>query len=196
MGHQIERAWSNIKTTRAFNRAKERATMRKRLYFMLPDIQSAREMLDEMLLARIAERHIHFLAKRGTLPDDLPEASVLQKTDIVHGAELGLIIGGGVGLVGGALVVLMPPDGVSLELVTVLITAIAGALFGAWASSMAGTQIPNSRLASFHADIECGQVLMMVDVSLARISAIRERVARRHPEAISGGIEPTIPAFP
>ena len=170
--------------------------MRKRLYFMLPDIQSAREMLDDMLLARIEERHIHFLAKRGTLPDDLPEASVLQKTDIVHGAELGLIVGGGVGLIGGVLVVWMPPTGVSLELVTILITAMAGALFGAWASSMAGTQIPNSRLASFQANIERGQVLMMVDVPLARIGAIRERVARRHPEEISGGIEPTIPAFP
>jgi len=111
--------------------------MRKRLYFMLPDIQSAREMLDDMLLARIEERRIHFLAKRGTLPDDLPEASVLQKTDIVHGAELGLIVGGGVGLVGGVLVVWMPPSGISLQLVTILITAMAGALFGAWASSMA-----------------------------------------------------------
>ena len=68
--------------------------MKKRLYFMLPDFQSARSMLDEMLLARVEERHIHFLAKRGTLPDDLPEASVLQKTDIVHGAEMGLVIGG------------------------------------------------------------------------------------------------------
>ena len=38
--------------------------MRKRLYYMLPDIHSARQMLDEMLLMRVEERHIHFLAKR------------------------------------------------------------------------------------------------------------------------------------
>src|ERR1044072_4459728 len=87
------------------------AIMKKRLYFMLPDIQSARSMLDEMLLARVEERRIHFLAKRGTLPDDLPEASVLQKTDIVHGAEMGLVIGGVAGTLGGALVVMLPPGG-------------------------------------------------------------------------------------
>ena len=71
--------------------------MRRRLYFVLPDVQSARTMLNDMLLARIECRHIHFLAARGTLPPDLPEASVLQKTDIVHGAQLGLIIGAVVG---------------------------------------------------------------------------------------------------
>ena len=170
--------------------------MRKRLYFMLPDTNSARQMFDEMLLARIEDRHIHFLAKRGSLPEDLPEASVLQKTDIVHGAEMGLVIGGVAGTLGGVLVVLLPPGGVPLQLVTILITALLGALFGTWVSSMVGTQVPNSKLKAFHAEIERGKVLMMIDVPIGRIAAIRERVAQRHPEAVSGGIEPTIPAFP
>jgi hypothetical protein len=163
---------------------------------MLPDVHCARRMLDEMLLLRIEERHLHFLARRGTLPADLPEASVLQKTDVVHGAEMGLIIGGVAGTLGGILVVLMPPAGVSLKLVTILITALAGALFGVWVSSMVGTQVPNSRLKAFHADIERGKVLMMIDVPFGRFAAINERVAQRHPEAVSGGVEPTIPAFP
>ena len=170
--------------------------MRKRLYFMLPDVKSARATRDEMLLARIEVRHLHFLGRRGTLPGDLPEASVLQKTDVVHGAELGLVIGGMAGIAVGALLVLMPPEGLSLELVTVLITALLGALFGAWVSSMAGTQIPNSRLNSFHEDIERGKVLMMVDVPITRVAEISRLVAQRHPEAECGGIEPTIPAFP
>ena len=63
--------------------------MRRRLYFLLPDIDSARAMLNEMLLARIEVGHMHFLARRDMLPDDLPAANVLQKTDVVHGAQLG-----------------------------------------------------------------------------------------------------------
>jgi len=185
-----------FKSWRFSNQQEVGEIMRKRLYFMLPDIQSARQMLDEMLLVRIEERHIHFLAKRGTLPDDLPEASVLQKTDIVHGAEMGLVIGGVAGTLGGVLVVLLPPGGVSLQLVTILITALLGALFGVWVSSMVGTQVPNSKHKAFHAEIERGKVLMMIDVPIGRLAAIRERVAQRHPEAVSGGIEPTIPAFP
>jgi hypothetical protein len=56
--------------------------------------------------------------------------------------------------------------------------------------------VPNSRLKAFHADIERGKVLMMIDAPFGRLAAINERVAQRHPEAVSGGVEPTIPAFP
>lgn len=170
--------------------------MRRRLYFTLPDVDSARKMMDEMLLARIEERRVHFLARRGTLPPDLPEATVLQKTDLVHGAQLGIAIGGVAGTLGGLLVVVFPPAGVSLQLVTVLIAALLGALFGAWVSSMAASAVPNSKLKVFHPDIERGKVLMMVDVPMRRVQEISELVARRHPEAVSGGFEPTIPAFP
>ena len=170
--------------------------MRRRLYFMLPDVESARKMLDDMLLARIEIGRIHFLARRGTLPPDLPEANALQKTDIVHGAQFGIAIGGVAGTVGGLLVVLFPPEGMSLQLVTVLIAALFGALFGAWASSMAASAVPNSKLKAFHPAIEQGKVLMMVDVPMGRVQEITELAARRHPEAVSGGFEPTIPAFP
>ena len=170
--------------------------MRRRLYFTLPDTASARAMLDEMLLARIEIKHIHFLGRRGTLPDDLPEANVLQKTDVVHGAQLGMVIGGVAGILGGLLLVLFPPQGMTLRLVTVLLAALFGALFGAWASSMAASAVPNSRLKAFHPEIERGKVLMMVDVPMRRVQEITDLVARRHPEAVSGGFEPTIPAFP
>ena len=40
--------------------------MRRRLYWMLPDVASARRMVDDMLLARVEERHLHFVAREGT----------------------------------------------------------------------------------------------------------------------------------
>ena len=170
--------------------------LRRRLYFVLPDIAIARTMLNEMMLARIEVRHIHFLARRGTLPPDLPEASVLQKTDIVHGAQMGLVIGAVVGAVAGGLVVMFPPEGVTLKLIAVLAVALGGAVFGAWASSMVASSVPNSRLQPFESAMDDGKVLMMVDVPMTHTQEIRELVAQRHPEAISGGQEPTIPAFP
>jgi hypothetical protein len=170
--------------------------LRRRLYFVLPDVESARTMLQDMLLARIEVRHIHFLSQRETLPPDLPEATVLQKTDIVHGAQLGIVIGAIVGAVAGGLIVLYPPEGVTLKLITVLLVAIGGALFGAWASSMVASSVPNSRLKAFERDIAQGKVLMMVDVPMRRVQEICELISSRHPEALSGGFEPTIPAFP
>jgi uncharacterized membrane protein YeaQ/YmgE (transglycosylase-associated protein family) len=170
--------------------------MRRRLYFLLPDVKSARAMLDEMLLARIHVERIHFLAKRGTLPDDLPEANVLQKTDMVHGAQLGVVIGAAAGLIGGLIMVAFPPEGVSVQLVVILIGGVVGALLGSWISSMAASAVPNTKLQAFHPEIERGRVLMMVDVPMRRAGEIQQLVASRHPEAVSGGFEPTIPAFP
>jgi hypothetical protein len=170
--------------------------MRRRLYFVLPDVESATQMFNDLLLARIEYKHIHFLARPDIPLGDLPEATVLQKTDIVHGAELGMMIGGAAGVIGGVLAVLFPPGGISLQLGAVLLAALGGALFGMWVSSMAASAIPNSRLRPFEKAIERGQVLMMVDVPLYRVAATRDLVVSRHPEALSGGVEPTMPAFP
>jgi hypothetical protein len=49
--------------------------MRRRLYFLLPDVVSARQTVADLLLARIEDRHMRVLAKRGTDLGELHEAS-------------------------------------------------------------------------------------------------------------------------
>jgi hypothetical protein len=53
--------------------------MRRRLYFMLPDVASGRRIRDELLLAKIEDSHIHVLARDDVNLGDLHEASILQK---------------------------------------------------------------------------------------------------------------------
>jgi hypothetical protein len=89
-----------------------------------------------------------------------------------------------------------PPQGITLELVTVLVTAIVGAGFGVWMASMVGLQVPNSRLKAFERDIEGGKILLMLDVPAERQDEVRAIIAKRHPEAADKGTEPTVPAFP
>lgn len=170
--------------------------MRRRLYFMVPDLASARQIRDELLLARIEDGHIHFMARDGVPLAGLNEASVLQKSDFVHGAETGLAVGGGIGIIAGLVAVFFPPVGVDLQLVTILLTALIGAAFGAWVASMVASSIPNSRLKRFESAIAAGHILMMADVPPDRLGEIRKLLDSRHPEAMNSGIEPTIPAFP
>ena len=67
------------------------------------------------------------------LPDDLPAANVLQKTDVVHGARLGVLLGGIAGAGAGGLFVLFPPEGSVLPLATLLFTALMYAMaWGLW----------------------------------------------------------------
>ena len=155
--------------------------MRRRLYFLLPDVASARHTVDDLLLARVEDRHMHVLARRGADLGDLHEANPLQKTDLVHGAEIGLVIGGVGGLLLGLFVIFSPPEGLTLELATVLATSLGGALLGAWIASLVGAAVPNSRLKRYAADIEAGRVLLMVDVPPSRIETIRELVHQPSP---------------
>jgi hypothetical protein len=170
--------------------------MRLRMYVTLPDLASARRLANDLLLARIEDRHMHFLARRGTDLGELHEASHLQKTDAVHGATTGLVIGGVVGILVGVLLVHFPPGGASIQLVAVLIAAIVGAGLGVWIASMMGLQVPNSRLKVFDQDLEQGKILLMLDVPAGRYEEIRQIIARTHPEAADRGNEPTVPAFP
>ena len=170
--------------------------MRRRLYFLLPDVPSARRTADDLLLARVEDRHMHFLAKRGTDLGDLHEASYAIKTDLARGATLGLVLGALGGAFLGAMIVDTPPDGTHPGLASAVAAMIVGALIGLWLGSMAAAAVPNSRLRSFQADIERGRVLLMVDVPYARVDAIRDVVLARHPEALPAGLETRYPAFP
>ena len=170
--------------------------MRRRMYYMMPDLASARKTMDDLLLARVEERHIHFLAKRGTPMAGLHEANVLQKTDLVHGAQLGLVIGAVIGCAGGGLLIFFGLAAERWQVATVIGATILGALLGTWVSSMVGSAIPNSRLRQFDALIEGGGILLMIDVPEHRIEKIKTVLGERHPEAQDRGLDPHIPVFP
>ena len=170
--------------------------MRRRLYFLLPDVASARQTANDLLLARVEDRHMRFLAKRGTDLGELHEASYVQKSDLMHGAGIGLGLGGVGGLLLGLVIVTYPPQGTNPQLIVVLIAAIVGAFLCAWMASMVAAAVPNSRLKQFQGEIEGGKILLMVDAPYGQIAQIRELVMRRHPEAVPGGQETRFPAFP
>ena len=170
--------------------------MKRRLFFMLPDVDVARNVLKELLIARIGYGHIHFLSRRDTLPPDLPEASFLQKTDFLHAVPTGGLMGALAGAAGGGIIWLYPPQGLAPEPVVILASGIVGALLGAWFSSMVGSSVPNSALSVFQEGMEHGKVLLMVDVPFTRVDEIRQLVASHYPNAEWGGVAPQIPAFP
>jgi hypothetical protein len=167
----------------------------KRIYFLVPDIETTKKIVDELLLARVEERHMHVIAKRDTPMENLPEATFLQKTDFVPALEQGIAIGGVTGALAG-LVAIALPTGLVLGGGAVLALSLAGAGLGAWWSSMIGASTGNRRIKDFEAAIERGEFLMMVDVPKERVEEIEELVKKHHPEAECEGTEPFMPPFP
>jgi hypothetical protein len=171
--------------------------MRRRIYWLLPDVDSARRTMDHLLLARIAEPHIHFVAREGIDLTGLHEANVLQTSDVIRSAQAGLVIGGAAGAALGAVAaVFYPIVGSEPQWGLVAVLAIVGGVVGAWASSMIGASTPSNRLKRFESALEAGKVLLMVDVPRSRVEEIEEQLEALHPEASLEGIEPGIPAFP
>ena len=170
--------------------------MRLRMYVTLPDLASAKRLANDLLLARVEDRHMHFLARRGSDLAPLREANYLHKTDAIPAAFKGALLGALLGTFVGAVLVHYPPRGVNVELVALLIGALVGGFLGAWIAGMIGLQLPNSRLTSFYRDIDEGKVLLMLDVPSGRYQEVHDIIARTHPEAIDRGNEPMVPAFP
>ena len=92
--------------------------------------------MDDLLLARIEERHIHFIAQAGSPMDGLHEANILHTTDVVHGFQRGALIGAALGCAGGLLLVYTVIADQNWHVATVVLAALLGAGFGAWTSSM------------------------------------------------------------
>lgn len=170
--------------------------MRRRLYFLLPNIKEARSTMRHLLLARIEERHIHVMAKEGTDIKDLPEATLGQKSDFYHAMALGIIVGGFTGILGGLVVYYAQPDGINVTLSGVALFAMLGSIFGIWISGLIGTDVPNTQLARFQQPISRGKVLMMIDVRQDKEAEIKQLMHKLHPKASDSGIDSMYPVFP
>lgn len=169
----------------------------RRLYFMAPDVESARQTVNDLLLARIDESHIHVIAKEGTPMEDLPAASFFQRSDLAHGVEQGLALGGATGLVAGLIAITLPGAGLVLGGGAIMLaTTLAGASIGAWSASLRALNIPNSHLTEFEEEIKRGGVLMLVDIPKHRVDEIRALINRTHHEVADRGAEKSIPHFP
>jgi hypothetical protein len=167
-----------------------------RLYFLMPDITVTHKLVNELLLSHVEERHIHVIAKEGTPMEDLPEASLLQKSDFIPAIERGLTLGGATGLLVGLVAMTFPPAGLVIGGGAVTAIAVAGAGVGSWLASMVGVSVPSTRLKQFEVAINAGEILVLVDIKRERIDEIEELVKKHHPEAEIKGAESHLPTFP
>jgi hypothetical protein len=159
----------------------------KRLYFLLPDKASCKNVVAELRDAGVPNRRLHVVASLAVPLDDLPEAGLTQKTEIVHGLERGLALGGTAGLLGGMLVLAFPPAGLVVggEALVAAVTA-GGAGFGALALGLISKDIHKKDLAAFESDIAHGRILLMVDIPKEQVEHWKQLILQHHPEAEIG----------
>ena len=165
----------------------------RRIYFLVPDLETTHKIVDELKRAAIEERFIHVVAREGTPLADIPEATMLEKTDFVPGLEKGVALGGVTGLMAGLVAVSFPVPGIALGGGAVLMLSLLGAGIAAWFAGMVGSDVPRPRVEAFEEAVKKGELLMLVDVPKDRVVEIEELVKKHHPEAKCEGTEATLP---
>ena len=168
----------------------------RRIYFLVPDVLCAKVIVDELLLKHVEWRHIHVIASDTTPLEDLPEATLVQRSDLLPALARGTAAGAITGMLAGLVAMAFPPAGLAIAGGAVVSLTVAGASFGAWAATLIGVNVPNTRLRQFEEAIAGGEVLMLIDVPRSRVDEIEQVIKQRHPEADIKGADPTIPAFP
>jgi hypothetical protein len=168
----------------------------RRLYFLVPDTGVGKKAVDELLLAHIEWKHIHVVAKRGTPLEDLPEASFLQKSDVIPAMLRAVPIGGATGVLCGLVALALEPALVVAGGAVLLASSLAGVGVGVYMGGMVGLNVGSTRLKAFQEAIERGQLLVIVDVPAGRVDEITERIKKAYPQAEPEGTEPRVPAFP
>lgn len=156
--------------------------MKLKLEFLLPDIKSANKACEKMLIARVEEKNIHFLARPNINLGALQAATALEKTNMVHEGERGMLIGAGLGLLAGLYVLNFPPWITKSPLwytdshwyIVLPVTVLAGAFSVAFGAALLGVNLFNSDLKGYKTRIDKGEILMIVRVPFYKVNKIRK----------------------
>jgi hypothetical protein len=166
--------------------------MRRRLYFLVPDVEHCKAVVEEIKQNQISEQHIHVVANDDIPLEGMHRASKLQKSELGYGLEMGLGVGGIAGMLGGLLAVTFPPAGLALGGGALMIAAstLAGAGFGSIVSALIASDIPNHELEKFQTAVDFGQLLVIVDVPTPQVEDMISLIKLHHPEAEVGIASP------
>jgi hypothetical protein len=165
----------------------------KRLCVLLPNVESAHGVVDDLRARGIGDADIYVVANEATELGDLPDAGKIEESDFYPQLERGLAIGGSIGVIGG--LIAMRVAGAVFGGGAVLLFGLIGAGLNALLAATAGASFPNSRLTQFEDAIEAGHVLVMVNVPVKDVGAIAKLLKKRHPEVEIEAVEPHTPVF-
>ena len=168
----------------------------RRIYFLVPDIATTKRIVDELLLSRIEEKHIHVLAKRGTQSGRTTRSQPASKERFCSRGGAWARVGGTAGALAGLVAIALPLPQRSLAGGILLGAPLQGRESAHGPGSMIGVSTANSRVKQFEEAIEAGQLLVLADVPKKSVAEIEARIKAHLPQVNVEGTEPIIPAFP
>lgn len=158
--------------------------MKRRLYFLFPDLSHATIAFTDLKGIGVDPSLIHAIVRPGSDLTGLPPATERQRDDLLGRLER-IFWNGNLALfalaMGGYLLAVALNSTAGMIVAgLVMVASVAG---GTWYAITA----PHVHIDEFHAALEHGEILLMVDVSRDCVSDVEELMYRRHPEAVVAG---------
>jgi len=144
-----------------------------KLAFLVNDTQAAQAAVDILHSADVDDEAISVIANEKTSLDELPNSAPEDESDVVPAVARGVAVGGATGLIAGIAAITFAPAGLVIGGTALLAGATGGASFGAFASALKGTSVPNSQLRAYEHEVEAGRILMVVDIDDDRVDSVR-----------------------
>ena len=166
--------------------------MKRRLFFLLPDAQHAKDIVFELNQVGIEQSHMHVIARDDIDTTGLPESTPLQKADGIYKIEqflwnsnlavftIALFFAMYFFLTNSPVVALIP-------LAIMLICFASGCLFT--------SKVPSVHLSEFETAVTHGEILLVVNTPKKRVQQLENYIHSNHPEAITAGIGWTVEAL-
>ncbi len=166
----------------------------RRLYFLVPDLETTHRVVRALKAQGVDDRHVHVVAAPGTELDDLHEATVKETSYLMPAMKKGAEYGGTMGLLVGLLALSLP--GVVLAGGAMLAMGVLGAGMGACLGCLLGEDIENVHVKKYASAIAGGQLLVLVDVPEKRVGEFQALIKQHYPDAKLEDTEATSPEFP
>lgn len=161
----------------------ETGPIMRRVYFLLPDVDTARDLVRELDGQGFSRSQLH----RVTAGTDAGELTLRcpadEPSDAVRAVTRGSMVGAGIGLLAALLLVWAPERQLAPDVIALVTLTAMGTGFGAWISSMTGDGGRAAGGIDGERESEGARTLMMVDVSPDQVDDCRELVLRKHPDA-------------
>ncbi len=158
--------------------------MGTQLTFLLPDIDTANQASQALLLAHVDNNNICFLAKPGTNLGKLQVANVLESTNEIKAGGKGVLIGAIVGLLIGLYAHYFQPwvtESMYVNwMVLVGVLMIFGAATSVIGAAIFGTNLFNNDLKKYKSKIDKGAILMIVSAPFQRSNEIAKIVSKSY----------------
>lgn len=168
----------------------------ERLILLADRRESAHAVVDTLRDQGIDDAHLHVIASDGTALDDLPEASLTETTDVLPAATRGVAIGATSGMLLGLATAVIAPAGLVVGGGAVVAGTLGGASFGAFASALIGSSVPNSQIDEYAKHVEQGSILVIAEVDESRVDELRKHLTDAHADVEVKGLKdwPATPA--